>query len=156
MDIARIIYTTRNWNPVSSAIRHALPRSIFCAALSSHSIIDLGDGMGVEANMLHGVRFAPLDEMLHGLHVVAARDYAVPNKAGGVVWLLGQVGKRYDFKGAFGLVAPDRKWQEDDMWYCYELVAAYLKSCGLDPFLDHGHITERELLGINPKLALLP
>jgi hypothetical protein len=149
----RLVFTTRDWNPVSSAIRHAVPRSIFCPSLSSHCVIDRGDGRAAEATMLHKVREADLKTSLDGSRVVAERTYLVPHKDRGDAWLDKQIGKSYDFRGAFGLVKPDREWQKDDYWYCYELAAGYLINCGLDIFWDRGHITERELLGINPNLV---
>lgn len=35
-----------------------------------------------------------------------------------------QLGKPYDWSGVFGFLAPNRNWQQDDSWFCSELVAA--------------------------------
>jgi uncharacterized protein YycO len=152
MQTIRVHFTKRPWNPVSWLIRHTLPRSILAAALSSHAIIDLCDGTAVEASMIHGVRRAPLADVLKGSEIVATREFGVPDRAAAVEWLQSQVGTRYDFAGAFGLLEPDRDWQREDAWFCYELAAAALTKAGLNLFNRLGSITERELLGINPEI----
>ena len=44
-------------------------------------------------------------------------------------------GTKYDLKGAIGLgVGED--WQEDDAWWCTELVAIILKRLGIMPWFD--------------------
>jgi uncharacterized protein YycO len=150
----KVIFTTRPWNPVSWLIRMMLRRSALRSALSSHAIIELCDGTVVEASMLHGVRRVSMDQALKGSKVITSREYVVTELGAGVTWLIGQVGTKYDFPGALGLVDSDRLWQKDDAWYCYELVATFLVRCGLDIFYNRGSITERELLTINPRILL--
>jgi uncharacterized protein YycO len=105
----------------------------------------------IEANMEHGVRRVKREEALKGLTVVKTVTYSVTNAKSGLEWARAQVGKRYDFKGAFGLaIAPDRDWMEDDAWFCYELGAATLVKAGRDWFRSVGHITESVLLAIKP------
>ena len=149
---ARVVFTTRDWNPISFLIRRMLPRSAFFGSLSSHAVIDMGDGTAIEASMRFGVRHVPMDQVMHGVRVVAVREYLVADEERGYRWLLDQIGTRYDWSGAIGLVDPDREWQKPDAWYCYELVAAYLVKCGLDVFHRHGSISERELLALKPDL----
>lgn len=44
-------------------------------------------------------------------------------------FLKSQEGKPYDTTGILGFVV-DRNWQEEDSWFCSELVAAALEHCG--------------------------
>ena len=41
-----------------------------------------------------------------------------------LTFLFDQVGKKYDYSGIYGFLTKDRDWQEDDCWFCSELVAA--------------------------------
>ena len=62
-----------------------------------------------------------------------------------------QVGKPYDWAGIFGLTFR-RNWEEDDKWFCSELVAWSFKQAGY-PLLSENsfRITPRDLL-ISPLL----
>lgn len=129
-------------------IRWALPRSRFSLALSSHALIKDGEYF-IEANMLHGVRRSK--DALSGLTIVKIVDYLVSDAESGLTWARGQVGKKYDWPGAFGLALnPDRDWQEPDSWFCYELAAATIVNAGRDAFASKGHITEATLFSIKP------
>jgi hypothetical protein len=145
-----IVFTRRDWNPVSLAIRCALPRALFCLAKSSHCVVLDGD-QAIEATMLNGTRRVPIDVALHGARQVLAVTFVVPDAEAGLQFGRDQATKKkpYDFKGAFGL-AWNENWQDDDCWYCYELAAAILKHAGLDVFSDYGRQTEMTLLTLNP------
>lgn len=146
MQTATILYTIRPWNPVSWAIRWALPVSRFKWARASHSMILDGDHV-IHATMLHGVVRVPLAEALRGQVVVARREYDVPDLDAGLVWARSQDGADYDFEGAFGLsLAPDRDWTDNDSWFCHELCAAFLHACGRKLFDRFGHVTDTALM----------
>lgn len=146
MEKAIILFVRRPWNPVSWLIRWALPVSRFKWARASHSMILDGDHV-IHATMLHGVVRQPLAEALQGQVLVARKEYAVPDLAAGLAWARSQMGKRYDFKGAFGLsLAPERDWQADDMWFCHELSAGHVHGCGRQIFDKFGHVTDTALL----------
>lgn len=152
MGTIRVLYTKRKWNPISWLIRWALPRSRFAIALASHSVIVDGE-YAIEANMLHGVRRAPVAEVMQGLEVVETVDYMVPDAEAGLAWARAQAKARakYDWAGAVGLfIAVDRQWQDDSAWFCFELVAATLARAGRVIFVDTGHITGSMLLSIKP------
>lgn len=145
-----VIFTKRNWNPVSMAIRYCIPRSRFSLALSSHCLIDDGDYV-IEASMMHGVRRVLKSVAMKGLTTVATVEFNVPDAEAGLAWARTQVGMPYDFKGAFGLaLSPYRDWMEPDAWFCYELAAAALVAAGKDCFREVGHISETTLLAIKP------
>jgi len=146
MSKATIIFTVRPWNPVSWLIRWALPVSRFKWARASHSMILDGDYV-IHATMLHGVVRQPLAEVERVQKVIARRQYDVPDLEAGLAWARSQVGKHYDFKGAFGVsLTPDRQWLEDDKWFCHELSAAFLHVCGRQVFDCFGHVTDTSLL----------
>jgi uncharacterized protein YycO len=150
MQTIRVIFTKREWNPVSWLIRWVLPRTRFYLAHSSHCLIVDGDHL-IEAHMLYGVRREPAIVALAGLTIVKSIEYQVPDADAGLQWARGQCGKRYDFTGAVGIgLAPDRSWHEDDAWFCYELAAAAIVKAGRDIFADVGHISESALLAIKP------
>lgn len=150
------IVLTKARNPASYAIRYALPRSRFALAKSSHAVIVDGD-CGIEARMLYrdggkwnsGVRRVPLGQAIGGATVVAQLNFLVPDAESGLSFAREQVGRDYDYAGAFGLaIAPDREWQLDDAWFCYELAAMTIHAAGRKLFSSVGHITEREFLGV--------
>jgi hypothetical protein len=146
MNTATILFTRRPLNPVSWLIRWALPVSRFKWARASHSMILDGDHV-IHATMLKGVVREPLAQVMRGQVVVAQRHYHVPNAPHGLSWALGQVGATYDFKGALGLsITPDRRWREDDKWFCHEFCAAYLHACGRTVFSSFGHVTDSALM----------
>ena len=63
-------------------------------------------------------------------------------------FLTAQIGKPYD-KLAIAAFAVERDWREDDAWFCSELAAAALESCGWFPkplANTVNEITPRDLL----------
>ncbi|MBY0242661.1 MAG: hypothetical protein K2X55_25440 [Burkholderiaceae bacterium] len=151
MSTITIIFTRRHWNPVSWLIRWAMPRSRFALALSSHSIIAAPDGTCYEATMRHGVRVVDRATALSGQCVVREIAYKVPDVAAGIRWAQQQVGKSYDWRGAFGLaLAPGRNWADDGDWFCYEFSAGTLRAAGRDVFANLSHVGETALMAINP------
>jgi uncharacterized protein YycO len=146
-----IVFVKRRWwNPVAALIRWAVPMSRFKWAQASHSMILDGDHV-IHATMLHGVIRQPLFDAVKGQTVVKTVSYTVPDEAKGIAWALQQVGKKYDFAGAFGLgLFPARSWQEDDKWFCHELCAAAIHHAGRELFVSTGHVTDSHLLLIKP------
>lgn len=173
-DQVTLLFTRRRRNPISWLIRWAMPRSRFAFALSSHAIVAIGDRC-YEANMIHGVRRDSRAAILEGQSVVRERTYVVPDISAGVRWaeqrlcryqpqppwwvpagLSGLAGtvmricnSNYDWRGALGLsLAPDRDWAEEDVFFCYEFAAAFLRACGRNEFAELSHIGETALLAI--------
>ncbi len=152
------IFTKRTFNPISLAIRCAIPISLFKMAESSHCLILDGDtGYSFEANMLYGVRRVLTDEALGTSVIVASRSYEVPNAKAGFYWYQKMVDDKinYDWKGAFGLgLAPDRDWQSEEDFFCFEYLATGLVKAGRPIFTNNGHVTGTMLLAIEPTLTL--
>jgi hypothetical protein len=155
MEQITLIFTKREWNPGSYAIRWSIPKSRFQVAAASHCLIKDGDYY-IEAAMGHGVRRTLPEVALKGLTVVKEITFYVPNAEAGLAFARSQIGKPYDYKGAIGLsLAPDRDWTEADMWFCFELAAATLKYAGREDFSDDaGHITGTLLMAIKPNRVL--
>lgn len=149
MQTIRLIFTRRAWNPVSFAIRVGVPRSLLAPAVASHCIIVDGD-FAIEATMLHGVRRVPLAEALKGSIVVDQVDYSVPDAEAGLRWARGQVGGRYDYAGAFGMLTPDRNWQDPADWFCFEFGAMTIHQAGRRLFRNVSHISASTLLAVDP------
>lgn len=148
MNTIRVLFTKREWNPVSLFIRWCVPRSRFYFGLSSHCIIVDGE-YAIEAHMLYGVRRVKYEDSIKGLTIIKDIRYNVDNAIDGLSWARTQVGRKYDWRGALGLaIELDRDWQNPDMWFCYELAATTLAKAGRDDFNSIGHITESVLLSI--------
>jgi uncharacterized protein YycO len=101
----------------------------------------------IHATMLRGVVRDPIEFAMRRQVVVQRKDFDVPDAKAGLAMARRQVGKPYDFKGAFGLsIKPTRQWGSDDKWFCHELCAAYLHACGRRLFDRFGHVTDSALL----------
>ena len=150
METITIVFTKAMWNPLSWLIRYVLPRSRFALAMSSHCYIDCGV-LFYEADPFTGVRVIDKKSVLTYNTVVKTIVYTVHDAGAGIDFLNKQLGKKYDFKGALGLgLAPDRKWHEDNSWFCYELAAATLRAAGRESFDNLCHVTEIALMSIFP------
>lgn len=152
MSTITILFVRRPWwYVVATLIRWALPVSRFKWARASHSIVMHGND-AYHATMIHGVVHATAEDALHGQVVVAQRDFEVPDLTAGIEWVKTQVGKPYDFKGAFGLsLSPDRIWGSQESWFCHELCAATLEAAGRKLFIDAGHVNDSSLLLVEPR-----
>lgn len=154
MDTIQAYFTKRPYNPGSLLIRAANPVSLLRIAPVSHVVvIDSESGYAMEASMLHGVRRAAIDEVLTGLTIVQRVSFQVPDAEAGLAWMRATAERKakYDFKGAFGLgLAPDRDWQEDDDWFCFEYVANGLAKAGRDTFANHARVTGYMLMSLVP------
>lgn len=151
MQTITVVFTKRTWNIGSYAIRWGLPKSRFKVAPCSHCLIKDGDYL-IEASMEGGVIRSLASAALAKLTVVEEVTYNVPDAEAGLAWARTQLGKPYDWKGAFGLaLAPDRDWMQPDKWFCFELAAATLANAGRQDFRDDaGHISGNLLLAIKP------
>ena len=63
-----------------------------------------------------------------------------------------QIGKPYDWSGVFGMIFRDRDWENQDKWFCSELVAWSFKQAGYPLLNEQSYrVTPRDLL-ISPLL----
>ena len=154
MDHITVIFTKDIWSPISWLIRWALPRSRFSIAQSSHCYIEAGndgtnDSTLFEASPFNGVDITTFEDVLKSNRVVAVKNYYVADKKLAMSFLIAQLNKKYDYKGAVGMaLSPDRIWHEDDSWFCYELAAGAIKAGGGVQFECLSHINETALFAI--------
>ena len=114
MPIARLLFSTSN-SPFSALIR---------AATWSHwSHVAIVDGETViEATATAGVVRTPLWRALARSKHYALVDLPCADPLAAIAAAAGEIGKPYDYSAILGL-ALRRDWQEDDAWFCSELVA---------------------------------
>ena len=101
-----------------------LPGAVLIRAItwSDWSHVALLDGDEVIEATWPVVRVAPLAEVIaaHSAHVIV--DLPCSDPAAAIAAARTQAGKPYDLTALFGLLMH-RDWQEDDRWFCSELVA---------------------------------
>jgi uncharacterized protein YycO len=145
----RLLFCTNPINPLSWLIR--------AGSWSHWSHVALIDGDSViEAIAIHGVVRTPL----------AARQAQDPrwsisplpcaNPAAVIAAASSQIGKPYDYTGVLG-VGLHRNWQEDDSWFCSELVAWAFDAGGsalFRPNVSH-RVTPQDLWMLQPSMDAL-
>lgn len=86
----------------------------------SHCALVDGDTV-IEAAAFHGVRERPLRDFMADATKAAMLE--LPGDAGAIIAAArSQIGKPYDWQGVAG-IGFRRRWQDDDAWFCSELVA---------------------------------
>ncbi len=91
-----------------------------------------------------GVQIHPMMPIAHYSRV---ERYNIDAPSSVLDYALSQVGKPYDWKGIFAFVSHNRDWQEDDAWFCSELVAFSFEQAGFPLVRDVAYrITPRDLL----------
>ena len=129
----QIIFTTNN-----------MPLSVLIRTITSckwHHVGVIVGGFVIEARF-DGVTKTPIDEFKsRGKYSIENHPLADEQKAND--FALMQVGKKYDIAGLVSF--PFRKdWQDDNKWYCSELVAS-IAEVGGSP------IVRSDLKGISPR-----
>lgn len=108
-----------------------LPGAVLIRAVtwSQWSHVALVDGDEVIEAIWPAVRVAPLAEVIakHSAHVIIDLPCHAP--ADVINAARSQVGKPYDLTALFGLLMH-RDWQENDSWFCSELVAWAFAAAG--------------------------
>lgn len=94
-----------------------------------------------------GVQFHPVEKQYTRIE-----RYTIDAPDDVLKYALEQKGKPYDWAGILGIVARNRSWEDDDKWFCSELVAYSFMKAGV-PLLNETsyRITPRDLL-ISPLL----
>lgn len=116
---------SRNHTPGSILLRAALwsPWS-HCALVDGDTVI--------EAAAFHGVRERPLRDFM--ADATKAAVLALPGDPGAVIAAArSQLGKPYDWLGVAG-IGFRRRWQDEDAWFCSELVAWAFEAAGAPLF----------------------
>lgn len=109
----QLLYT-RSHHPASAGIRLATWGQF------SHVAQVAGDRI-IEAVWKPGVREDSLDNAVARASRWAIVEYDHKNPEGMIAAARSQIGKPYDLTGALGL-GVHRDWQQDDAWWCSELI----------------------------------
>jgi len=111
-----------NCDPISAVIRAAT-----WSRWSHVSVVD--GGSVIEAAPLHGVRRVSLGGVISQSDDWILIALPCANPAAVIAAAASQIGKPYDYTAILGL-GLHRDWQEDDSWFCSELVAWGFNSAG--------------------------
>ncbi len=84
-----------------------------------------------------GVVVVPMAERLTLASRAVLVDFTVPDSNAVLDAALSQLGKPYDWLGVAGVALRGREWQEDDCWFCSELVAWAFSEAGFPLFRPH-------------------
>jgi uncharacterized protein YycO len=137
MGTVRVIFSRRH-HIGSLALR------TFLWSAWSHCGIIAGDEV-IEAVMGKGVIITPLAEFQKQASKWTIIKIPAADPAAVIEWARNQKGKHYDTSGVLG-IALRRAWQDDDAWFCSELVAAAFHYAGTALFrTDAWRITPRDL-----------
>lgn len=121
MNSIRLLFSTAA-NPFSALIR--------AATWSRWSHVALVDGLCViEATVVHGVRRISLMAAINQSQEFVLATLPCVNSAGVIAAAANQIGKPYDYTAILGM-GLHRDWQEDDSWFCSELVAWGFSAAG--------------------------
>lgn len=121
MNVVQLLFTTTRW-PASWLIR--------AGTWSAWSHVALVDGdQVIESVMGHGVRRVSLYSAIRRASRHALVNLPTRNPALIVAAAAAQIGKPYDYTAILGL-GLHRDWQEDDAWFCSELVAWAFQQAG--------------------------
>jgi len=101
----------------------------------SHVAIKISDTVIVDSTLASGVRAITTKEFIKHYPKYVELDVYIPNENLAKDFLLSQIGKPYDLTAIFGMVLQ-RKWHEEDSWFCSELLEAAIKAGGKPRFRD--------------------
>lgn len=122
-------------------LRHSRIDSLLIRAASwsswSHVALIMEDGVTVidAAFLRGGVTEHPLIDLTATASKYAIREFSCPDPAAAYAFARSQKGKPYDWTGVLGL-GLHRDWQQDDAWWCSELVEECLAAGGNKRFIE--------------------
>lgn len=126
-----VIYGTNN-SPVSWLIRAAtMGKYSHCGILDDY-------GRVIHATYSRGVHMVSLESFIASWPTNTCSYLVCPDEAGAQKFLEEQLGKPYDWTALFKLVFQ-RDWQENDQWFCSELVEAAIVAGNNQRFRDSVH-----------------
>jgi uncharacterized protein YycO len=144
MPSIRLLFTTTS-KPFSAAIR-----ALTWSRWSHVAIID-GDTV-IEAAALQGVCRTPLRAAIEHAREYASGYLRCANPQAVIEAAASQIGKPYDYTAILGL-GLRRDWQEDDAWFCSELVAWSMAQAGTPLFRHESlrRVTPEHLWMLSPE-----
>lgn len=111
---------------------------LFTFSKFSHVAVKISEELIVDSTLLTGVRCISLDEFREHYPNFTEVNIELPNEIAAINFVLNQVGKPYDWTALLGMVLQ-RKWHEEDSWFCNELWEAAAKASGKPRFRDDVH-----------------
>ncbi|WP_313279811.1 hypothetical protein [Stutzerimonas balearica] len=126
MAIVRVLFTRR---------RHLGSLAIRLGTWSTWSHVDLVDDRPEVPELIgavapSGVVRTPMAERLRLASSAALVEFSVRDRNAVLDAAASQVGRPYDWLGVAGIALRGRDWQEDDCWFCSELVAWSFSAAG--------------------------
>lgn len=115
--------------------RHLGSLAIRLGTWSTWSHVDLLDNRGAVPELIGAVAPAgvvrqPMAERLRLASQAALVEFSVRDSNAVLDAAASQLGRPYDWLGIAGLALRGRDWQEDDCWFCSELVAWSFSAAG--------------------------
>lgn len=119
---------------------------------ASHVDFVLPDGKLFGALSVEGGGGVRFHELQSPSHYSRLERFEVDAPDSVLDFALSQTGKPYDWAGIFGILTRNRKWEDDDKWFCSELTAWAFQKAGVPLLIETSNrITPRDLL-ISPLL----
>lgn len=140
-----------------STSRHPMSAVIRACTWSSWSHVAIIDGDEViEAIAPNGVRRFPVAQCIDHAKRAAIVDLPCRNPSAVIAAADSQLGKPYDYTAIVGL-GLRRDWQEDDAWFCSELVAWSFAQAGDSLFRPEvlRRVTPQHLWMLSPDRQLV-
>ncbi|HBW09163.1 MAG: hypothetical protein JL55_17730 [Pseudomonas sp. BICA1-14] len=133
MPTVRVLFTSR---------RHLGSLAIRLGTWSTWSHVDLVDDRGAAPELIgavapSGVVRLPMAERLRLASQAALVEFSVRDRNAVLDAAASQLGRPYDWLGVAGIALRGRDWQEDDCWFCSELVAWAFSAAGEPLFRAH-------------------
>jgi len=115
--------------------RHLGSLAIRLGTWSTWSHVDLVDDRGAVPELIgavapSGVVRTPMAERLRMARQAALVEFSVRDRNAVLDAAASQLGRPYDWLGVAGIALRGRDWQEDDCWFCSELVAWSFSAAG--------------------------
>ena len=124
----RVIFT-RSHTPGSMVIRTMTWSSW------AHCGIVTPEGTVIEARAFATVGERRVEDLQSHASKWTERLIEVPDPDAGIAWARTQIGKPYDYRGIAAFVGRNESWQDEDSWFCSELVEAAIAHAGRTRFL---------------------
>ncbi len=135
---------------LSSTTDHVFSKAIRFITWSEFSHVEFvtPDNKLLGADASRGVSITKLDGRLSASSSVMLSSFECEDTSTLWDFANGQVGKDYDWSALWGMLIR-RNWENDNKWFCSELIAAAAKEAGNKLLADkgrHHRITPRDLL----------
>ncbi|MDH0894341.1 MULTISPECIES: YiiX/YebB-like N1pC/P60 family cysteine hydrolase [unclassified Pseudomonas] len=110
-----------------------LIRAVTWSQWSHVALVDIDAGTVIEAAAGHGVREVRLEDAIARASSYQLVDLPSRNPVAIITAARSQIGKPYDWSAIAG-IGMHRDWQEEDAWFCSELVAWAAAAAGEEWF----------------------